>query len=117
MFPFLLSGDVVLVKPIQEGDFKLGKILVYKSEPNLVLHRLVGLNKKMGIVYTRGDGLIWQDKPIKKDDVIGVVAEVVQSRWWLAKIACGQWAVIWAFIAPATGPLFRLVVKAYGWLK
>lgn len=117
MFPFLLSGDVVLVRPVKDDDFKVGTIVVYKSGANLVLHRLVGQNKPKGLVYTRGDGLTKRDEPIKKDDIIGVVADIVESRWPLAKAACGKWAVAWAFIAPVTGPFFRLVVKIYGFFK
>jgi len=117
MFPFLLSGDVVLVRPVKDVDFKIGTIVVYKSGTNLVLHRLVGQNKPKGMVYTRGDGLVHIDKPVNIADVVGVVAGIVESRWPLAKVAYGPWAVVWAFIAPVTGPMFRLVVKIYGFFK
>lgn len=117
MFPFLLSGDVVLVRPVKDDDFKVGTIIVYKSGANLVLHRLVGQNKPKGLVFTRGDGLFHKDKPVSKADVVGVVAGIGESRWPLAKIACGQWAVVWAFIAPVSGPMFRMVVKIYGFFK
>lgn len=117
MFPFLLSGDVVLVRPVKEDDFKIGTILVYKSESNLVLHRLVGQNNQKGLVYTRGDGLVHKDLPVYKANVVGAVAGIVQSRWLLANVACGPWAVVWALVAPVTGPMFRLVVKTFGFFK
>lgn len=117
MFPFLLTNDVVLVKPVVPADLKFGQLIVYKTGDNWVVHRLVGKNNNKGLVYTRGDGLARKDKPIKSSDVIGVVVSIEQSRGKLAKIAIGRWSPFLAFISPVTAPVFRVVVKILGYLK
>ncbi len=116
MFPFLLTGDVVMVKRAELSDLKFGRVIVIRNGENWVAHRLVGQNRQKGLVYTRGDGLAVNDKPVKYQDVAGVVIGVEQSRWMLARVAVGSWSPVWAFISPVTGPLFRATVKVIGYL-
>ena len=110
MFPFLHTGDVVLVKPAEDSDLKFGRLVVFCSGKNWVVHRLIGQNRAKGLVYTRGDGLVWRDKPVPRANVVGVVTGIEHSRWKLARLAIGRWSPLWAAMAPVTGPLFRLVV-------
>ena len=114
MFPFLHTGDVVLVRPAEDSDLRFGRLVVFQSGTNWVVHRLVGQNRAGGLVYTRGDGLARRDKPVLRADVVGVVTGIEQSRWKLARLAIGRWSAVWAVLAPVTGPLFRLVVRVYG---
>lgn len=114
MFPFLHTGDVVLVKPAKESDLRFGRLVVFQSGTNWVVHRLVGQNRAKGLVYTRGDGLMRRDKSVPRVNVVGVVTGIEQSRWKLARLAIGYWSPVWAALAPVTGPLLRLVVLIYG---
>lgn len=114
MFPFLHTGDVVLVKPADDSDLRFGRLVVFQSGANWVVHRLVGQNRAKWLVYTRGDGLVRRDKPVPRANVVGVVTGIEHSRWQLARLAIGRWSPVWAALAPVTGPLFRLVVWVYG---
>jgi signal peptidase I len=117
MFPILLTNDVVLVKPAESDDLKFGQIIVFRLGYNFVVHRLIGKNNEKGLVFTRGDGLPKKDKPVKLEDVVGVVVGIEQSRWRLAKLAIGRWSPVWAVVMPIVGPFIRVFVKIYVYFK
>jgi signal peptidase I len=117
MFPILLTNDVVLVKPFEPNDLKFGQIIVFRLGDNFVVHRLIGKNNEKGLVYTRGDGLPKKDKPVKLEDVVGIVVGIEQSRWRLAKLAIGRWSPIWVVVMPIIGPIVRTSVKIHSFFK
>lgn len=119
MFPLLMKGDVVLVKPVTYEALRKGDIVVFERNGIWVAHRLV--RKAKGNLQTQGDGnqLLDADLPFSK--VKGVVVKVTKSRWWLA-----NWATEWpgralAYTYGVTGPAFwflgRVASKLYRMFK
>ncbi|GAO31681.1 signal peptidase I [Geofilum rubicundum] len=115
MFPLLMKGDVVLVKPVTYEALCKGDIVVFERNDIWVAHRLV--RKSDGNLQTYGDGNRLVDPPLPFGRVKGVVEKVVQSRWWLAR-----WATRWpgralAYTCGITGPglwlLGRIASKLY----
>ena len=57
MWPFLKSGEKLIIKKTSMGDLRLGDIILYRTDNQLVSHRLVKRvrNEDGYLVYTRGD--------------------------------------------------------------
>lgn len=119
MFPLLMKGDVVLVKPVTYEALRKGDIVVFKRNNIWVAHRLV--RKSGGNLQTKGDGNRSVDPTLPYSSVKGVVVKMMQSRWWLAR-----WSTKWpgralAYTSVITGPIFwllgRVASKLYRFLK
>lgn len=68
MFPLLLPGDNLLVQP---SIPKVGDIGVFVCNQLLIAHRLYKIEDNY--YYFKGDGLIFPDRPISVDHVLGTV--------------------------------------------
>ncbi len=73
MFPFYLPGDYVRVVKVNFETLKHGDVVVFKSGNKLVAHRLLKIDRNREILICKGDGLIYKDKDIVNDDIVGVV--------------------------------------------
>ena len=60
MLPFLLDGDVVVVRPAAVAEIRIGDVICYEPPSGgLCLHRVIGREER-GFV-TRGDALAYVD--------------------------------------------------------
>ena len=101
MLPFLLDGDVLVVRPVAATGVRIGDVLCYEPPSGgLCLHRVVA-RKERGFV-TRGDALSYVED-VPEAAVLGVVT-ARERRGRLAALdtrrARGQARLI-ALVAPA----------------
>ena len=114
MFPFLLSGDIIQVAPINPENLKKGMVVVFQSDNNWIAHRLIKFDHKKEIAYTRGDGRATRDNPLSYALIKGVAVKIVKSRWKLAKYSIGKFSGVIAFCSPVLGIVFRGVTYLLG---
>lgn len=69
MVPTIKVGDYILVK--KTTNFQKGDIITYKTKDNNITHRIIIINDD-GTIVTKGDANNTEDKPIKKNQVVGV---------------------------------------------
>jgi len=57
MWPFIKQGERLIIKKIPIGDLKIGDIILYRKDNQLVCHRLIRRigDEKGYLLYTRGD--------------------------------------------------------------
>jgi signal peptidase I len=57
MWPFIRPGERLIIKKIPIEDLKIGDIILYRKDNQLVCHRLIKRigDKKGYLLYTRGD--------------------------------------------------------------
>lgn len=68
MDPYLEVNDVILIK--SQNDYKVDDIITYKSNDNeYITHRIVEIDGDK--IITKGDANNTEDKPIKKNNIIG----------------------------------------------
>lgn len=82
MYPFLKNGDTVIVKKNNIDSLKVGDIIIFKSYNKLIAHRLIAFkrkNKKF-LIYSKGDNLVWFDKPIIEDKYIGKIITIIKRN-------------------------------------
>jgi signal peptidase I len=80
MFPFVRTGDVLLIEPKKAEELKIGDLVLYRrrsSGPH-VMHRLI---KRMpsGILILKGDSLRHFDPPVPAGQVLGRVISIERN--------------------------------------
>jgi polysaccharide export outer membrane protein len=75
MSPVLRTGDPIYVEPVKAEDLSTGDILVYKTQGNMVAHRLIRILRSNGkfMFLTKGDTFSSADSLLKESDLIGRV--------------------------------------------
>ncbi len=79
MHPTIRDGDLVMLRPLDDQDLRIGDILLCASpEGRLFCHRLVRLSKQgeQRWVQTWGDAVPWPDRPVPLTSVLGHVEAV-----------------------------------------
>src|SRR5436190_7248117 len=77
MEPTLPDGARIKVCPSRTGTYEVGEIAACLHGGSLVAHRIVsrGAGRARGYVVTQGDGRLICDRPLRVDDILGVVIE------------------------------------------
>lgn len=81
MWPFLKSGEKLIVKEAPLNSLKLGDIILFRQAEKLVCHRLVkrsSVNGKM-ILYTRGEHNFFHKDPVEEEMLLGRVVGVFRN--------------------------------------
>ena len=106
MLPFLKNGEKVVVEPLNDCDIKKGSIVLANSHIGVVLHRIVKVKKD--VIWLAGDGNLLQHEIIKRNDLIGVVKQVIRKEniVRLDTSSAIFRSMCWYYIRP-----FRIVVK------
>ena len=74
MAPLIQPGDALCVAPLGGGRARVGTIVVYRRDAQLVVHRVVAAG--LDSVVTRGDALGEADLPVDWSRVVGRVAAI-----------------------------------------
>ncbi|MBK3515820.1 S24/S26 family peptidase [Carboxylicivirga marina] len=111
MFPLLKPGDSLLVKPCLPN---IGDISVFIKGELLIAHRLIKITGNT--YFFKGDGLIFPDKPVEKQDVLGVVTQ--RKRGKNIRSTNGYTYRLFKFLMPKltflTGRFFYYAGRVYG---
>ena len=79
MRPFIRSGEIIEIAPINTKKIKSGDIIFYRASPNkLVTHRVIKRITENGeiVFITKGDHSPTFDEYVYSDDVLGKVVAV-----------------------------------------
>jgi signal peptidase I len=82
MFPYLQNGDEVLIKKEPINNLKVGDIIVFRSAKKLIAHRIITFRKTNSHtnIITKGDSLIFFDKPINEELYIGKITDYIRKN-------------------------------------
>ena len=96
MFPTIMANETILVEPIDASEAARGDIILYRSNGNLIAHRVVGINMLTGNTSSshsdletqssapsthpfftfRGDAAVACDEPVKASQILGKVISI-----------------------------------------
>jgi signal peptidase I len=74
MYPFIRSGESLLVERVEPNDLRRGDVVLAKLERGLTAHRIVRIEREQGEVsriQTRGDNCSENDPPFTPDQLVG----------------------------------------------
>lgn len=95
MEPALHAGDRLTIERIGSSRLRGGDIVVYESPlAGLVVHRLMWKVPPVGIprvAFTKGDALLYLDRPFPVEEIVGRVVAVESSRPPGSTRAVGRW--------------------------
>ena len=83
MEPTIYVDDYVIVK-LNNKNIKKGDIITFKTNNTIITHRIVKIDKDT--ITTRGDNNNVDDKPIKRNEVIGKVTHIGRQYGIFLKI-------------------------------
>ncbi len=90
MLPFFQSGSTILLRPIEESDFKIGSVVLAESLPGkYVVHRIYRLEGDRVVLL--GDGNLIGTETMPRSKVYGTV-----DCGWLHR----QLAALWRIMRP-----------------
>ncbi|MFH1508542.1 MAG: S24/S26 family peptidase [Candidatus Omnitrophota bacterium] len=110
MWPFLRSGQRIIVERPPTTELRIGDIIVYRSNNQVVCHRLVKMDKlsKGYKIYARGDRSLSAPQAIEEELFLGrVYAIIMQGK--LIFINSFVWQVANRFIVIILPLFVRLV--------
>ena len=95
MHPAIRTGDRVVVAPVDLERLDQDDIVMIDGERPLI-HRIVRVDRRSGVLITRGDSLVHEDPPTHFGNVIGRIVSVdrpflVRPRMLLEK--CKRFAI------------------------
>lgn len=103
MRPTMPPGSLVVTKPIEAGELKVGDAITYQlrsGEPEVVTHRIISLSQTLGgetLFTTQGDANPHPDeKAVKAGQIRGVVWYSIPFAGYLNSLLTGEqriWAV------------------------
>jgi len=81
MWPYLRTGDKVVVERVCSEDLRRGDIIVYQSGGRFVCHRLIRkLNRGSGfLLFSRGDASWSCPDTVTGDMLVGRVSAVIKN--------------------------------------
>ena len=81
MWPFLRAGEKLLIKKTPTGYLKVGDIIIYRTERQLVCHRLVKKIKQRErcLLYVRGDSSVSSPEPITEEMFLGKAMGIIKN--------------------------------------
>ncbi|MBU0502962.1 MAG: S24/S26 family peptidase [Candidatus Omnitrophica bacterium] len=81
MWPFLKSGQKVIVRKTPLKDLKTGDLLLYNSGNQIVCHRLIRKDKpgENYLLYTRGDLSLSAPEKITEEMLLGRVCGIIKN--------------------------------------
>jgi signal peptidase len=76
MYPFVQTGDTLLIEPKTPDELSIGDIIFYRCSTGIyVAHRLIKKNNS-AILITKGDNLHYYDEPVHAEQVLGRVISI-----------------------------------------
>jgi len=82
MSPYLSNGETVIIKKESFNSLKIGDIIVFRSGSKMIAHRIIVIrkNKQRTALFTKGDSLVFFDKPITEERYIGKIKEFLRNN-------------------------------------
>jgi signal peptidase I len=84
MFPFLKTGDIIILEKVPAEKLRTGDIVSFKHDhgDNVIVHRIVK-NEKYGSSFrllTKGDNNLDYDFSVPENDILGRVRHIIRGQ-------------------------------------
>ena len=81
MWPFLRAGEKLLIKKTPTENLKVGDIIIYRADSQLVCHRLIKKIKQREryLLYVRGDSSVSWPEPITEEMFLGKAMGIIKN--------------------------------------
>ena len=81
MWPFLRGGEKLIIKRTPIGNLKVGGIIIYRANNQLVCHRLIRKAKEREryMLYARADGSLSSPEPVTEEMFLGQAVSIIRN--------------------------------------
>lgn len=121
MWPFLKQGERVIVKKVPLEELKIGDIILYRENGQLVCHRLVKKirSRDRHLLYARGDNSLSSSSLVEEGSYEGRAAGVLKNGKIIDLVNTRQFFINRSIviIAPLISRFINLIRPFYNKLK
>lgn len=110
MWPFLREGERLVIKKAAIEDLRIGDIILYRKDEQLVCHRLVKKEKNGYLLYARGDNSSSAPELVTQEMFQGKVAGVLRKNGRTIDI-CGRQQRFLNRVIVIIAPLVAGIIK------
>jgi len=81
MWPFLKAGEKLLIRKTPTENLKVGDVIIYRADDQLVCHRLIKKIKQREryLLYIRGDSSVSWPEPITEEMFLGKAISIIKN--------------------------------------
>ncbi|WP_075591550.1 S24/S26 family peptidase [Labilibacter marinus] len=101
MFPVLMPGD--RVKVVKGDKLRIGDVIVFKNNGNLIAHRLLAVDIENKVVLSKGDALKKSDKVYSLQSILGVAIVHKRNNKEIKWTMSAKVKRVLAFVSPLMG--------------
>ena len=113
MEPEIPVGSLAVVKHVDAASLTEGDVIAYEKDGAVVVHRVLEIDAAAAEITTKGDANDVQDpRPVKYDEVIGVVTHHYDSLGAVMGFVTGQKGKILLLSLIACGVLLQIVGRS-----
>jgi len=96
MSPAINQGALVVVRI--DSDFKVNDIISYKSNKDIITHRVIDIDSHTGLITAKGDANNVPDLNVSPDSVIGRVVRTIPNAAIWRKVLMNPLVIIMLFV-------------------
>lgn len=121
MRPFLKGREKLIVRKVAVSDLKLGDLILYKIDNQLVCHRLVKKSRTNNgyLIYSRGDASSGTPELIKEQLFLGKVVSIIKENKVINLEGIRQEFInrISVFFLPLLNFMIRLCYRPFSFIR
>lgn len=112
MWPSLKGKEKLIVRRMPVSNLKLGDLVLYKADNQLVCHRLVKKAKTNGgcLIFSRGDASFGSAEPVNERMFVGKVVGIIKNGKITNMEGVGREFI--NRISIISSPLFNFMVRS-----
>ena len=112
MWPFLRPGEKLIIKKVPLKDLRVGDIILYKMNGEMISHRLVKKvwHENRYIFFTKGDASFTLSEPIIEEAFLGKVVGLVRNDVRIIDLT-GRWHDVFNKLIVKFAPLVVFGIK------
>lgn len=115
MWPFLRQGEKLIVKKAPMESLKVGDIILYQGDNQLVCHRLVKKVKNQDeyLFYSRGDNSNSSPELITKEKFLGKITGILRKNGKITNLMGRKQQFIHRFIVIFSPLIVKIIKPCY----
>lgn len=119
MWPFVRRGEKLIIKKASLEDLRVGDIILYRTEDDLVSHRLVKMVKtsKGCLFYSRGDNSCSLPELLIKDRFLGKAIGILKKNGKMISFTGFRQRVFHRFIVIIAPLIVKIIKPCYSKLR
>lgn len=91
MRPTLSRGDLLFVKPVDVKELSVGDIVAYRTDTDVIIHRIYSIDEETGSLWTKADASAQPDgKAVAWEQILGRAVYKIPLAGYFSLLLSGE---------------------------